>query len=170
MYAVAIKYGFLMGLISVIMTLSIYFFDPAMFASISYGVISVVLMLVMLFLFANMARNENGGSFTYTEAFLTLLVMIVVSTVLANLFNYVLYNMIDPNLSELIKKQVIENTSNLLQKMGVQGEELDKALEEIEKQDTSFTAKSMFVSTGGSIAMGAILAALGGLAIKNKRN
>jgi hypothetical protein len=72
-------------------------------------------------------------------------------------------------LSELIKKETIENTVKMMQSMGVKGEQLDEVVENIENQDMGFGVKQLMIGIGAEISVGAVLAALLGLAIRNKR-
>jgi hypothetical protein len=169
MYLPAIKYGFFMGSISVLMTLMVYIFNPAIFASMAYGVSSMFLMLAVLVLFGFMARRESAHGFTFKDAFLTLLIIQSFAFMESNLFNYILYNFIDPNLAELIKKETIENTLNLMQSLGVKGDELDVVAESIEKQDMNFGIKQLFIGIGTGIGAGAILSLIIGLILRNKR-
>jgi hypothetical protein len=169
MYAPAVKYGFFMGSISVLMALMIYIFNPSIFASMAYGVSSMFLMLAVLVVFGFLARRETPHGFTFKDAFLTLLIIQTFAFTEANLFNYILYNFIDPNLADLIKKETIENTLNLMQSLGVRGDELDAAAATIEKQDMNFGIKQLLIGIGTGIGAGAILSLIIGLILRNKR-
>jgi predicted membrane protein len=154
---------------AIVVTLMIYFIDPSLFGSLSYGFLNMLFMLAVLILLGFQARREHKDGFTYTQAFLTLLIIQSVAFVMANMFNYVLYNFIDPNLADFIKKTVIENTVNMMQSMGVKGEQLDEVASQIEKQDMSFGVKQLLTGTGMGISVGAVVSVIVGFVLKNRR-
>ena len=59
--------------------------------------------------------------------------VLVVSYVVGSLFNILLYNVIDPSLTEVVTELTIQNTIPMLESFGTPQEAIDAAVIEIEK-------------------------------------
>jgi hypothetical protein len=84
----------------------------------------------------------------------------LIATFLFDTFGYLLYKVIDPELPEIIKRTVIENTSAMMEKLGSTDEQIEEGLKRIKDQDYMPTLKSQAIRYASSVAIGAIFSAL----------
>ena len=96
------------------------------------------LFLALNFFFAFQLRAAAGGFMVFKQAFVSIFVMLAISGVVALLFRVVLYNVIDTSIPEQMREISIEQVEAVFETMGLTDQEaIDKALEEIDKQDFS---------------------------------
>ena len=74
-----------------------------------------------------------------------------------------LYKVIDPQIPVIIKSKVIENTSNMMEKLGATDEKTEETIQKIKDQDFTPTITSQLERMAGSLIIGAIFSALIGL-------
>ncbi|MCS7019724.1 MAG: DUF4199 domain-containing protein [Cytophagales bacterium] len=135
----AIRYGLILGAISVIYKLATYAINVELLVSTSYQFIVFVVSVAVLIYFARLLRQARGGFASFKEMFGDIFTMLMISIVLDTIFNYILFNFIDPQLAETLKNATIKNAEAMFSKFGMSGEQVDAALAEIEKQDMSVT-------------------------------
>ena len=90
--------GLILGLISIVYTLVLYFFDLTFNKSLGY-----VFMIVQLFILYYMLKSYRDthlhGYMTYGQSLGAGIVIILYSTILTTIFSYILYKFIDTGLS-----------------------------------------------------------------------
>lgn len=111
----AIRFGTYLGLVTILLTLLIYFVNPTLFGSMWYGFLSLIISLVLVIFFTKSMRAEQGGYWNFKEAFTGVFVMFAASAILGTFFNFILYTFIDPDLPNIIKESVISNTQSMLE-------------------------------------------------------
>ena len=70
---------------------------------------------------------------TYKNSLIFTYLVLLVSYVVGSLFNILLYNVIDPSLTEVVTELTIQNTIPMLEGLGTPQEAIDAAVIEIEK-------------------------------------
>ncbi len=108
-----ITYGLLLGLVGGVSTVAMYLMGPE--ASITYSWINNLVLfasLGVLVYFGIRLRQENGGYFTYGQAYGRLMMLSVVSAVVGIFFMLIIYTIIDPDYGkyyiDLMKDQFYE--------------------------------------------------------------
>ena len=127
--------GLLAGLIGIILALIFYFVDPRFM--IKYG--SYVIYLVYIFFMykaGKETRDEMGGFMTFGKGLSSTWLTFIVASFLVTIFNYVLYNFIDPALLDIVQEQAIEQIDKMSGMIGEEGTEV--AIEQIEEQGVDF--------------------------------
>ena len=130
----AAKSGLTLGLIGIIITLLIYFINAKLLANMWVGISILVVSLTLVVLFGIAYRKQVGGYLSFKNAFLYSLILLLVAGLIGQSFNFLLFNVIDPDLPQLVTDAAIENTEKMLEKFNVPDEEMDKALERTENQ------------------------------------
>ncbi len=130
----AAKSGLTLGLIGIILTLLIYFINAKLLANMWVGITILIVSLALVVMFGVAYRKQVGGYLSFKEAFLYSLVLLLVAGLIGQSFNYLLFNVIDPDLPQLVTDAALDNTERMLEKFNVPDEEMDKALERTESQ------------------------------------
>jgi len=165
----AIRYGLILAAVGIVTQLAIYAINIELMANMSYGIVMLLITIAIVIYFAIQLRKIRGGFATFREMFGDIFTMLIISAVVGTIFNYVLFNFIDPKLSETLKEATIKNSEAMFAKLGMSGEQIDLALAEIEKQDMSMTiGKSLQQLVIAGIMQSIIGAILAAILKKNK--
>ena len=130
-----VTYGFILGLVSVVTTTLIYVIDIKLFMSGWIGGISMVINLVIGVMLVSKTKKMLNSTITFKEAFSVYFIAGVIGSTISALYNYVLFNFIDPQAKETLKEMTMKYTAEVMEKFGAQGEAVDKALAEMAKTD-----------------------------------
>jgi hypothetical protein len=98
----------------------------------------------------------NDGIITFKDAFLICFIAIAGGILLGTVFNYFLYNIIDPGLADFIKEKSIEKTAALMERFGASQDVIEKGLADVEKQDFHMTPSKLGVTFLQGSIFGAI--------------
>lgn len=165
----ALKWGLIIGIINIIIGLLIYMIDVTMMVGFTYLGISLLVNISLIIYAGFEWRKANGGFLTFKSAFLATFFTFVVSTILGTIFNFLLFNVIDTELSETLTDAAVEQAEGIMERFNMPEDQMDEALEKT-RADTEgrFTAggqiKGMFIG----LIVSAFLAAIVGLIIKKK--
>jgi hypothetical protein len=95
----AIQYGIISTLLSVLYVLGIYIVDESLFTS-QWGGMVVLLGTLVLFIVAVLQyKKENGGYASFREAFSAFMLPFIFATALSLVFNLTFYNFVDADLA-----------------------------------------------------------------------
>lgn len=137
-----VRYGVILGLVNVIIFTVLYISPIGIFQWWTGIFALVVLVLGLLAALIDM-RKQLNGYLTFKQGMQVVAWTIIVSTAINTVYNYLLYNYIDPTLSEQLKVYSMEFTQKTMVWAGAPQEEIDKALNELDKQDYSLSIGSM---------------------------
>ncbi|MCE2788174.1 MAG: DUF4199 domain-containing protein [Bacteroidota bacterium] len=153
----AMKFGFIMGLFNILVQLAIYLIDKALLVSFSIGIITMIINLILVIYPVRLYRKELEGFISFKEAFIIGLIVFAGSGLITIIFQYLLYNLIDPQLPDYIKEKAIEKTVGLMERFGAGQEEIAKAIEPLEKEDFHQTPSKLGSSYLSNVLIGAVL-------------
>lgn len=159
-WTIARKYGIILGLIAIIYTLAIYFISVKMLMSWWVSVLLWIVSIAVLVMAGKDRRKELGGFMTYKQALQTCFAVAVIYSLIYVGFEVVLHNVIDTGMSNTIKEMTIEKSTTWMEKFGMSQEQIDKAVEEMEKADYGMGLKNTLMSMGGVLIFGFILSAI----------
>ena len=155
------KNGLIIGLVSVVLSLVIYFVDPLMaYTSIWLGLGLFILFIGLLVYAGKTVRTEVGGFWTFGEAFKSFLVMGLIIATLSTLYNVVLMTVIDPELPVKAGAAIDENTVAMMKKFGAAQEQIDEAMAKNgnNAEKLKITPKNVITSFGISLAVYGVFA------------
>lgn len=91
-----ITYGVILGCLGGLLSIFYYILGPESMLNLSWlSYVMWAVMIGLLIFFGTKLRAENGGYFTFGQAYGALMMMIVVSTVVGSIFSFILFNVID---------------------------------------------------------------------------
>lgn len=167
--SVALKWGIISGLVSILYTILLYVIDAKLLASGTWTSLSMVFIITFIVLSIKEFKSTQEGYISLSEALFTGFFTFVIGSLISALFGYVLMNFIDTNLPIIIKDTVIENAVAMMQKFGASEADISKALERLNEQDYSVTLKRVGLNFLGTSAFGFVLSFIVAAIMKKKR-
>jgi hypothetical protein len=165
-----LKYGLILGFTQVAITLLLYIVDKTLMVSFITNIIIMVIYITLMVLPARSYKKQQGGIISFRDAFFVCLLTIAGGTLIMVVFNYFLYNFIDPGLADFIKNQAIEKTVSLMEKFGSSAEDIDKAIKPLTQEDFTMTPSKLLGQYFQTVLIGAIPALIIAAIIRSKPN
>lgn len=128
---IALKWGIISAVISVIFTIVLYTFDlwKITWVSLVFGLAIIIVILVL----ANKEfRTLNEGFLTFGESLGISMLVIAVSSLISAAFNQLYMNVID----NTIKDKMADFQEETMLKQGMTMEQIDMAMQQVEKFNT----------------------------------
>ena len=158
-----ISFGVITGVISLLITFSIYIIDLSLMTKWWLALLIMVIYIVIGCVLLIKTKKELGGYMTFKEGFTTYFISAIIGIAISVVFNILLYNVFDPEAAEQLKEMTMESTANIMKGFGAPASEIKKALENLKDYD-QFSAieqiKGSAWSIIGSSIFGLILAAI----------
>lgn len=160
-----LQYGILLGIISVVFGLMIYFLDMHYTQEASIGVVSIVITIAVIALGQYNFRKENDGFLSFGEALKIGLGIALISGIIGVTYQMILVNVIDPNtidkMMEITQNKLIEDQPEISQ------EQLDQIID----MQRKFSSPGMMAAFGliGSLFIGFVISLISGLILKRDR-
>lgn len=133
------KHGLTGGLMVMVIITVFYMLGTKAFVDPFFSIVRFLLLFVTVIALGVVAGREqkslNNNLLPFHEAFTMVFLTFMVIGVIYNFYNYLLFNFIDPGLSEKIKSAVIENMANTLPDSGIDDEQEDKIIEAAKNQN-----------------------------------
>lgn len=132
----SIRWGVILGVIGILLTLILYIVDISLLTSGWVGGLSLLLSIVVVFYASIDYRKQLGGFMTFGQAFLHAFVLLAISGLLGVLFQYLLFNVIDPEAATILAEAQLESTMKAMEAFGGNGnpEMMDKMAEGFKDQ------------------------------------
>lgn len=161
----AFTYGLLLGGISIIFALMLYFADMHYQGGLAVGLISMSLIIGAIVLGLLHFRKENNGLLSLGEALKVGIGIALVGGIIGIIFNLIMANVIDP---EMMAKAMELQRATLAESTRMTSEQIDTQLEMTKK----FSSTAMQVAFGllFSIVLGLIFSLISGLILKRTEN
>ncbi|NHN25197.1 DUF4199 domain-containing protein [Flavobacterium jejuense] len=158
-----ITFGIVTGVISILITSSIYLIDLKLFTAWWLGILSIAIYLGIGIYLLTKTKKELGGVFPFKEAFTTYFISAVIGIAISVLFNIILFNFIDPEAKETLSDLSIEAAVNMMKKFNTPTSAIKEAVAKMEEQnqfDIVAQLKGSIFSIIFSAIFGLILAAI----------
>lgn len=153
--------GILLGIISVLITTLVYVFDIELFASFKLMGILIVINIVFYCVLLAKTKKQLNGEFTFKQAFTTFFIAAALSMAISTVFNFLLFNVIDPAAKETLKDITIRATRDMMERFGAPESEMEKTLSDLEETDNYSIAnlvKGFFIGLVFSSIFGLLFA------------
>lgn len=128
-----VKQGITLSIVSIIITMAVYLIDATYLTSGLLSIGSLAISIYFMVKAVKQFKNSNGGYASFGEALIQSFGTAMVSVIIVSIFQWFLYNVIDPGLADMLKETMLtkfEDMESLL------GEEATEAMiEGIEAQD-----------------------------------
>lgn len=130
-----ITFGIIFGLFSVLLTTTIYAVDLKLFTSSWIGIISIIISITIGVVLITKTKKQQNNTISFKEVFTVYFIAAAIGNTLSTLFNYVLFNFVDPGAKETIKEITIKYTSEMLEKFGTPAATVTETMSKIAETD-----------------------------------
>ena len=114
-----ITFGVIIGIVSALITSTIYAIDLNLFTSWWIGVLSILTYLTLGIILLSKTKKELNNIFPFKDAFTTYFIATLIGILISTLFNVLLFNFIDPSAKDTLIDLMIKYTVNLIHKFGI---------------------------------------------------
>lgn len=164
-----ITFGIVLGLFSVFVTATIYAIDLKLFTSWWVALLNFIVPVIIGFVLVSKAKKQLNGNISFKETFTVYFIAAVIGSVISKLFEYVLFNIIDPQAKETIKEIAMKSVSEMMEKFGAPAAAVNEAMQKAAETDNYSIGNIMF-----GLALGLVFHAIFGLILaaifKSKSN
>jgi hypothetical protein len=137
-----VKIGLINGAIALLLLFGGYFAGLDIFVTVQFISKFIPYMMVILIIYGLQLRKRNGGYLAFKEGLQYSFMSYVIVALLVAIGTYILFNLVDKNLTEKSFDLSIER----LNKMGMKEEEIERAIGKRGNQKTDFY--TIFLGTG----------------------
>jgi len=163
----SIKWGVILGVVGIIFTLSLYLVDITLLTQSWVGIVSIIISIALVFYASIDYRKQLGGFMTFGQAFLHCFVVLAISGLIGVIFQYLLFNVIDPDAAKVMAEAQMEATMQAMEAFGGANAEM---MDDMEAQMANqYSIGTMAMGYGFLLIVYAIFAAIVG-AITKKKN
>lgn len=166
-----IKYGSILGLISIIITMLIYLLNIALFAKIwLLFVILLVNILIIIYFGIQFRNQEHEGYISFKNSFIFSFLTFFVGGLIGTAFMILLFNVIDKEAVDQITEATVENTISMMERFNVPEADMEEAIDQVRKDTPDrFTVLGQIKGLGSGLIIYAILSLITGAIIKRKK-
>lgn len=167
----ALNSGIIMAIVSIVISVLIWVFGLLESMGIMGGlyimVFSLIITVVLLVVFTKGYRDTFfAGKITYGQAFIYGLLVIVISTVIVAIYNYVFNSFIDPDYIQNITLAMQDKTVAMMEKSGASADAIDNVLVKFEEQGVPTVMKQVQQGLIGGVVGGLFMALISAAIVK----
>jgi hypothetical protein len=143
-----VKYGLINGLIAVLIMYGSWAAGLNTFVTCMFWSNFIPYMIVILIIGGLQLRKNNGGFLPYAQALKFTFLSYVVVAVITAIATYVLYNLIDKELTAKSTQVGMEKTRAFMEKLGSSEEDIAKAMKKAEEGSQETGLGRILLGTG----------------------
>lgn len=134
----SIRNGLILGTLGIIVFLLVWSFAPEMFASFSWGITQMVLIMIALpivfMIIGTRDTKEKFERFNYGQAFYAAFLVGLLAVFLNVGFNLVFHSAIDPGFNERLQEKVSEQVLERLENANMDDAAIEKQMAKMEQR------------------------------------
>lgn len=143
-----LKYGILNGLFAMLIMYGSYFVGFEFFVTTQFTAGFIPYMMIILVIVGLQLRRRNGGYLAFKEAIQFAFLSYVITAIIIAIGTYILYNVVDKNLTQKTFEASLEKTRQMMQNLNAPQAEIDEALAKMEGTKHVTDAKTIFLGLG----------------------
>jgi len=169
-----LTYGMFAALISLLFSVILYVTDfilLSLWSGILIFIMNFVLLTFVLAFFGRKVRNQfSPDSYKYGAALKDSVIMVLVITVIAVLYNVAFLLWIEPGYEERIMVEMTNKVEMMMYDQGLPQSQIDKTINEMMKQPKKSILKSSLGALSYSLISGVICALIAAAFVKKKNS
>ncbi len=130
----AIRWGLILGVINIIIVLLIYVIDVTLLADWKIAVFLFILNIGLVVYAGIQFRNSGDGFLSFKAAFGHTFLVFAIAGLLGTIFQFLLYNVIDPSAAETIVEASIDNQVAIMESFGMDESQIEQSMEGVEEK------------------------------------
>lgn len=143
-----IKYGVILGLVGVFLMYGSWAMGLDAFIKVTSIGAFVPYIIITLIVAGLNLRKQNGNILPFKDAMKFTFLTYVIVAVITAIATYILYNIVDKELTQKSFEIGLEKTRTLMEKFGASEEQIDEALKKAEAEGQESGFKKIFLGTG----------------------
>lgn len=163
-----IKWGILGGIVLVLLNVITYIAGPAILFAWWNGLLQMAVFIVFAIFAGLELRKRQGGLASFKDVLKPVFVTFIIGCAIINIYQFVLYKFIDPQLTDAMKQYILESTEKALRMFKAPQEEIDKQLDELSKTNFNVSLAKSFMDFLKGIIFYFVIAAIISLIIRKK--
>ena len=162
-----ISYGIITGIVSTLITASIYSIDLNLFTAWWITVLSIASYIIISIVLLTKTKKDLKGVFSFKDAFTTYFISAVIGILISVVFNILLFNFIDPSVKDSIKEISIKYAVEMMHKFNAPSSAINEAVKKLQEND-QFSIVELIKGSVFSIVFSALFGLLLALIFKSK--
>ena len=164
----SINYGVLLGVFLVLVTVTAYALKIELLVNLWLTLLILPLIITAFGILSTAkARSILKGFISFKQSFSSYFITVAIGIIISTIVSVILFNFIDPDAAIQIKSIVIEKSTALMERFGAPESEINKAIAEMESQDT-FALGTQLRSLAQSLLFFTVIGLLVALIMKKK--
>ena len=142
-----------------------------LFGTMAIGVFNLVILILLLIYYTKIYRNEQlNGKITFGQAFVFGVLIVLFSTVVSSLYNYIFARYIDPGYAQRIMTMVQDKTYQMMANQGMSEDQIEEAMVRFEEQPIPTPLNSLISSLKFGLIGGTIMSLISSAIVKKNVN
>ncbi|NOT74442.1 MAG: DUF4199 domain-containing protein [Cyclobacteriaceae bacterium] len=142
----AIKWGAICGGISIFLSIMLYVIDYTLMVQLKFLLLFLAIYLGVTIYAGIDYRGTQGRFLPYGKAFQHGFILLAFSGLIATIWNFLLYNVIDTELPQKLMEATMENTRAMMENFGAPADSIDAELAKAEER-----TKGQFTPAGQAL-------------------
>lgn len=117
--------GLVIGILSAILVIVIYYVAPSLFGSMWFGFAQMAFFILLYIFFTIDLRKKIGGYWNFKQALKGIFIMALISNIVATVVNYVFFKFIEPGGFAKISGFIEEGMTKSFESMGMDADAAD---------------------------------------------
>ena len=126
------QHGGLAALIAIIISLVAYIMGVEMLVGWQIGLAQSLLIITTMIVVSRSIRQDEDGVIDFTRLLIHIMIAVGCILVSSLVFNLVLFNLIDPDLIDIVADITLEKVEEMIKSFGFKGDALEETLAETE--------------------------------------
>lgn len=143
-----VKYGTICGLIAVLLMYVPWAMGLNTFVSLQIYMGFIPYMIVIIILGGLQIRKQNEGFLSYAQSLKFSFLSYVIAAILIAVATYILYNLIDKELTQKSLQVGLEKTRSFMEKLGASEDDIAEALKRTEEGTSDTGPGKILLGTG----------------------
>jgi len=162
-----VTYGIIGGLIFLVLSFGLWALGSVENYVAVTGVTTFIpYLFVILLVVGFKLRKDNGGLYSFKEALQFTFVAYVVYALIEAVGNYVLFAIVDPEMTAKVIEITIAKTLQMMEKFGASEAQIEETIKKIQAEPKTTSFKQVFLGLGLTIVFGFIKALVLSIIVK----
>lgn len=162
-----VLYGLINAGVAIVFTVILYLGGAKMFVS-PFAYVGMVLPVAVCVIGGLQHRKQLGGYLEFSEALKVTFLILVIGSLIATVFQFILFNYIDVPFREALAQVTAEKAEQLMRRFGASEDQIDKAVQDT-LNGNSYTLGKLFLGFAFGCIWWFIVALVVSAIIKRKK-
>jgi len=143
-----IKFGVVNGIIAIAVMYVSWAGGIEKFTNVQFWATFIPYMFVILLLAGLQLKKQNGGFIPFKDVLKFTFLSYVISGVIVAIGTYILYNLVDKDLTEKSLRVGLDKTRKVMERMGASEKDIEKTMDDATKGKSETSLKNIFLGFG----------------------